>query len=241
VAQLRPPGTHAQPIHTCAHERCRSVARARTPAATVTPAVIVRQRKPWRRKEGTFIYFEDNAGVIVNPKGEMKGERSSGWWRVHWARRLRGATQPRREQLCGSAEAWRLQRAHLLAGQRSRRNTAGRQEQQRHTPKLCGVGWGLQPHTTLRSIVQLQAAVAAHRRAQPQMAAARRGRGRRQTHAAGSRWFQLSMRRWVLKNAPLPFCCRHCVCRLRHHGPRGKGVRGPVAAHCQRSQQHCVR
>lgn len=40
----------------------------------VTPAVIVRQRKPWRRKEGTYIYFEDNAGVIVNPKGEMKGE-----------------------------------------------------------------------------------------------------------------------------------------------------------------------
>jgi large subunit ribosomal protein L23e len=36
--------------------------------------VIVRQRKPWRRKEGTYIYFEDNAGVIVNPKGEMKGE-----------------------------------------------------------------------------------------------------------------------------------------------------------------------
>jgi ribosomal protein L14 len=41
----------------------------------VTPAVVVRQRKPWRRKEGTFIYFEDNAGVIVNPKGEMKGEQ----------------------------------------------------------------------------------------------------------------------------------------------------------------------
>lgn len=36
--------------------------------------MIVRQRKPWRRKEGTYIYFEDNAGVIVNPKGEMKGE-----------------------------------------------------------------------------------------------------------------------------------------------------------------------
>ena len=43
--------------------------------SAVTPAVIVRQRKPWRRKEGTFIYFEDNAGVIVNPKGEMKGEK----------------------------------------------------------------------------------------------------------------------------------------------------------------------
>jgi ribosomal protein L14 len=44
----------------------------------VTPAVVVRQRKPWRRKEGTYIYFEDNAGVIVNPKGEMKGERRTG-------------------------------------------------------------------------------------------------------------------------------------------------------------------
>ena len=37
------------------------------------PAVVIRQRKPWRRKDGVFIYFEDNAGVIVNPKGEMKG------------------------------------------------------------------------------------------------------------------------------------------------------------------------
>ncbi|KAL6764399.1 component of cytosolic 80S ribosome and 60S large subunit [Haematococcus lacustris] len=44
----------------------------------VTPAVVIRQRKPWRRKEGTFIYFEDNAGVIVNPKGEMKGSAITG-------------------------------------------------------------------------------------------------------------------------------------------------------------------
>jgi len=42
------------------------------------PAVIVRQRKTWRRKDGTFIYFEDNAGVIVNPKGEMKGSGIQG-------------------------------------------------------------------------------------------------------------------------------------------------------------------
>ncbi|MBA0821984.1 hypothetical protein Goarm_018807 [Gossypium armourianum] len=40
----------------------------------VLPAVIVRQRKPWRRKDGVYMYFEDNAGVIVNPKGEMKGK-----------------------------------------------------------------------------------------------------------------------------------------------------------------------
>ncbi|MBZ3886448.1 60S ribosomal protein L23 [Sciurus carolinensis] len=32
-----------------------------------------RQRKSYRRKDGVFLYFEDNAGVIVNNKGEMKG------------------------------------------------------------------------------------------------------------------------------------------------------------------------
>mmetsp|Transcript_19014 Transcript_19014/g.44406 ORF Transcript_19014/g.44406 Transcript_19014/m.44406 type:complete len:141 (-) Transcript_19014:10-432(-) len=44
----------------------------------VTSAVIVRQRRPWRRKDGVFIYFEDNAGVIVNNKGEMKGQNITG-------------------------------------------------------------------------------------------------------------------------------------------------------------------
>jgi len=44
----------------------------------VTPAIIVRQRKAWRRREGIFIYFEDNAAVIVNPKGEMKGSAVTG-------------------------------------------------------------------------------------------------------------------------------------------------------------------
>ncbi|KAL0858100.1 hypothetical protein Bca101_063254 [Brassica carinata] len=43
----------------------------------VLPVVIVRQRKPWRPKDGVFI-FEDNAGVIVNPKGEMKGSAITG-------------------------------------------------------------------------------------------------------------------------------------------------------------------
>ena len=28
------------------------------------PAVVVRQRKPWRRRDGVFLYFEDNAGVV---------------------------------------------------------------------------------------------------------------------------------------------------------------------------------
>ena len=44
----------------------------------VLPAVVVRQRKPYRRKDGTVLYFEDNAGVIVNNKGEMKGSTVTG-------------------------------------------------------------------------------------------------------------------------------------------------------------------
>eukprot|EP00756_Hemistasia_phaeocysticola_P021847 Hpha_TRINITY_DN15798_c2_g2::TRINITY_DN15798_c2_g2_i1::g.40453::m.40453/K02894/RP-L23e, RPL23; large subunit ribosomal protein L23e len=44
----------------------------------VLQAVVIRQRKHYRRKDGTFIYFEDNAGVIVNPKGEMKGSGIAG-------------------------------------------------------------------------------------------------------------------------------------------------------------------
>ena len=44
----------------------------------VHPAVIVRQRKMWRRPDGVFIGFEDNAGVIVSPKGDMKGSAITG-------------------------------------------------------------------------------------------------------------------------------------------------------------------
>lgn len=44
----------------------------------VMPAVIIRQRKAIRRKDGTVLVFEDNAGVIVNPKGEMKGSAITG-------------------------------------------------------------------------------------------------------------------------------------------------------------------
>merc|ERR1712075_37767 len=44
----------------------------------VMQAVVIRQKKPFRRKDGVFIYFEDNAGVIVNNKGEMKGSAITG-------------------------------------------------------------------------------------------------------------------------------------------------------------------
>eukprot|EP00913_Durusdinium_trenchii_P001107 g1015.t1 len=64
----------------------------------VLKGVVIRQKKAWRRREGVFVYFEerapsrtgekeesdrdgrplDNAGVIVNDKGEMKGSAIQG-------------------------------------------------------------------------------------------------------------------------------------------------------------------
>lgn len=41
-------------------------------------AVIIRQRKPYRRSDGTWIFFEDNAGVIITPDGTLKGTEIRG-------------------------------------------------------------------------------------------------------------------------------------------------------------------
>lgn len=41
-------------------------------------AVIVRQRKPYRRIDGVWVQFEDNAAVIITPDGEMKGSEIRG-------------------------------------------------------------------------------------------------------------------------------------------------------------------
>ncbi|MCI2414623.1 MAG: 50S ribosomal protein L14 [Candidatus Aramenus sp.] len=41
-------------------------------------AVVIRQRMPFRRPDGTWIAFEDNAVVIVNPDGTPKGTEVRG-------------------------------------------------------------------------------------------------------------------------------------------------------------------
>jgi large subunit ribosomal protein L14 len=41
-------------------------------------AVLVRQRKPYRRKDGVWIQFEDNAAVIMTPEGDMRGSEIRG-------------------------------------------------------------------------------------------------------------------------------------------------------------------
>ncbi len=44
----------------------------------VMTAVVVRQKKPFRRPDGTWVAFEDNACVIVTPDGAPKGTEIRG-------------------------------------------------------------------------------------------------------------------------------------------------------------------
>jgi len=44
----------------------------------VLQAVVVRQRKPFRRQDGTWMQFEDNAAVLVKPGGEPQGSELRG-------------------------------------------------------------------------------------------------------------------------------------------------------------------
>jgi large subunit ribosomal protein L14 len=44
----------------------------------VVKAVIVRTSKEMRRKDGSYIRFDDNAAVIINPNGEPRGTRIFG-------------------------------------------------------------------------------------------------------------------------------------------------------------------
>ncbi len=41
-------------------------------------AVVVRMRKERRRKDGTYIRFDDNAAVLINEAGEPVGTRVFG-------------------------------------------------------------------------------------------------------------------------------------------------------------------
>jgi large subunit ribosomal protein L14 len=45
---------------------------------TVVKAVVVRTAKESRRRDGTYIRFDDNAAVIVDDNGEPKGTRIFG-------------------------------------------------------------------------------------------------------------------------------------------------------------------
>ena len=41
-------------------------------------AVVVRQRRPFRRSDGLMVRFDDNACVLITPEGEVKGSDIKG-------------------------------------------------------------------------------------------------------------------------------------------------------------------
>ncbi|MHB1493433.1 MAG: 50S ribosomal protein L14 [Thermoplasmataceae archaeon] len=46
--------------------------------AKVVYAVVVRQKRPFRRADGTMVSFEENAAVLVTPEGEVRGSEIKG-------------------------------------------------------------------------------------------------------------------------------------------------------------------
>lgn len=55
-----------------------AIPRGNVKAKEVVRAVVVRQTKPLRRKDGSTIRFDDNAVVIINQDGTPRGTRIFG-------------------------------------------------------------------------------------------------------------------------------------------------------------------
>jgi large subunit ribosomal protein L14 len=45
---------------------------------TIVRAIVVRQKRPYRRESGEMIAFEDNAVVVVNPQGDPRSNEAKG-------------------------------------------------------------------------------------------------------------------------------------------------------------------
>ena len=55
-----------------------AIPRAAVKKKEVVKAVIVRQRKPFRRSDGSHIFFNENAAVIINDDKTPRGSRIFG-------------------------------------------------------------------------------------------------------------------------------------------------------------------
>lgn len=56
----------------------QAIPRSTVKEKEVIRGVIVRQKKPYRRKDGSTIRFDDNAIVIINPDGTPRATRIFG-------------------------------------------------------------------------------------------------------------------------------------------------------------------
>ena len=55
-----------------------AIPNAEVKKGTVSKAVVVRVSKEYRRPDGSYIRFDDNACVLLNNAGEMRGTRIFG-------------------------------------------------------------------------------------------------------------------------------------------------------------------
>lgn len=55
-----------------------AIPNAQVKKGDVARAVIVRTKKETRRKDGSFIRFDENAAVLINDQGEPRGSRIFG-------------------------------------------------------------------------------------------------------------------------------------------------------------------
>ncbi len=55
-----------------------AIANSSVKKGEVVKAVVVRTAKEVRRRDGTYIRFDDNAAVLINPQGEPLGTRIFG-------------------------------------------------------------------------------------------------------------------------------------------------------------------
>ncbi len=56
----------------------KSIPKGNIKKNTVSKAVIVRTKKEFKRKDGSYIRFDDNAVVLLNDNGELIGTRVLG-------------------------------------------------------------------------------------------------------------------------------------------------------------------
>ena len=63
----------------------------------IVHAIVIRQKKPYKRSDGSWVYFEDNAVVVTNETGEPRGseirgavskEAADAWPRIASAARI---------------------------------------------------------------------------------------------------------------------------------------------------------
>lgn len=63
----------------------------------IVHGVVIRQKKPYKRADGSWVYFEDNAVVVTNENGEPRGseirgavskEAADAWPRIASAARI---------------------------------------------------------------------------------------------------------------------------------------------------------